>query len=201
MQITTQTKFHSPPDACFMSVKSQSSTTHSDLQCTHTHTHIPVLAQGIKRMKIQIFWKPFYIQISSFRNPQFVQHASSYRHFSHTTNSNNPILWDRILSISNANFMPNYHSFIQQILIMKVIMVNAVDGSAYFLALWIWQIKNKQKFWPKNWWLQHWTRKKKRQNRKSWMFGNSHGSPRSKAQALVYILPPATAIIDIATAL
>ena len=40
--------------------------------------------------------------------------------------------------------MPNYHSFIQQILIMKVIMVNAVDGSAYFLALWIWQVNNKQ---------------------------------------------------------
>lgn len=138
MQIvkTTQTKFNSPPDACFMSVKLQSSTTHSGLLLTmYTRTHIPVLAQGIKRMKIQIFWKPFYIQISSFRNPQFVQHASSYRHFSHTTNSNKPILWDHILSISNANFMPNYHSFIQQILIMNVIMINTVDGSSYFLAL------------------------------------------------------------------
>ena len=60
MQIvkTMQTKLNSPPDACFMSVKLQSSTTHSGLLLTmykHTHTHIPVLAQGIKRMKIQIF--------------------------------------------------------------------------------------------------------------------------------------------------
>lgn len=40
--------------------------------------------------------------------------------------------------------MPNYHSFIQQILIMNVIMINAVDGGSYFLALWIWQINNNK---------------------------------------------------------